>query len=50
MPSYRIHIKLDEQEVLKFTLYDPKKYIDLVYLDVWFNNYIGIITFFALKK
>ncbi len=33
MPFYRIHIKLDGEEVREFTLEDPRKDIELVYLD-----------------
>ena len=33
MPFYRLHIKLDGQHVREFTLEDPRKDIELVYLD-----------------
>lgn len=33
MPFYRIHIKLDGQGVREFILEDPRKDIELVYLD-----------------
>ncbi len=52
MPFYRIHIKLDGQEVREFTIEDPRKDIELVYLDykkrVNAKNGTGRVIYFDL--
>ena len=52
MPHYRIHIKLDGQEVREFNLEDPRKDIELVYLDykkrVNAKNGTGRVIYFDL--
>ena len=52
MPFYRIHIKLDGQAVREFTLEDPRKDIELVYLDykkrVNAKNGTGRVIYFDL--
>ena len=52
MPFYRLHIKLDGQEVREFTLEDPRKDIELVYLDykkrVNAKNGTGRVIYFDL--
>ena len=52
MPHYRIHIKLDGQEVREFNIEDPRKDIELVYLDykkrVNAKNGTGRVIYFDL--
>lgn len=52
MPHYRLHIKLDGQEVKEFTIEDPRKDIDFVYLDyekrVNSKNGTGRVIYFDL--
>ena len=52
MPFYRLHIKLDGQEVREFTIEDPRKDIEFVYLDykkrVNAKNGTGRVIYFDL--
>ncbi len=52
MPHYRLHIKLDGQELQEFTIEDPRKDIDFVYLDykkrVNAKNGTGRVIYFDL--
>lgn len=52
MPFYRIHIKLDGQKVREFTIEDPRKDIELVYVDykkrVNAKNGTGRVIYFDL--
>ena len=52
MPFYRLHIKLDGEKVREFTIEDPRKDIDFVYLDykkrVNAKNGTGRVIYFDL--
>ncbi|MEO6682009.1 MAG: hypothetical protein ABIN48_04210 [Ginsengibacter sp.] len=52
MPFYRLHIKLDGQDVREFTIEDPRRDIELVYLDykkrVNSKNGAGRVIYFDL--
>ena len=52
MPYYRIHIKLEGQEIREFELEDPRKDIELVYMDykrrVNAKNGTGRVIYFDL--
>lgn len=52
MPHYRIQIKLDGQKVREFSIEDPRKDIELVYMDyknrVNAKNGTGRVIYFDL--